>query len=228
MTIIDSYPIVFDNVNRLLCTSGNPNVWVVDEKDPQAKISQLKVFFHTDQYLCFDEQATKGMSDITTSRTSHIIDDECDGIGVFNNEGLNLLVFADLKSNFDTNKIQHAFVQSLCSFMKLHSMLSLCEGYDLEQSDIEFVVTSCCFPNKDKETNTYEWLVREKTANPNSFVSRIAYPLLQNGSTSIFIKDFPIVENIPFNKKILDKKVRLSLVRSKNYTDTFVEYHLAV
>lgn len=228
MTIIDSYPIVFDNVNPSSCTLGNPNVWKVFEKKAEAKISRLNVYFHTNRYLCFDEKLTKNMPDISTTRTTHILDDGCDGIGIFINEDKNYLVFADLKSNFDTNKIQHAFVQSLCSFMKLHSMLSLCEGYDIEQSNIEFVATSCCFHDQDKETSTYEWLLREKTANPDSFASRIAYPLLKTGSIFIHIKDFPQAKSIPFSQRILDKKVRLSLVRSKNYNDNFVDYNLTI
>lgn len=228
MTIIDTYPKVFDNVIPLSCTSENPNMWMVCEKNPQAKISLLKIYYHTNKHLCFDEQITKDMPDITTVRTTHILDDECDGLGIFISKEKELLVFVDLKSNFDTKKIQHAFIQSLCSFMKLHSMLSLCDCYDITKNEIEFIVTSCCFPNENKETEVYDWLLREKTAHPDSFATRIVYPLLKHGSICIQIKDFPIIENVPFNNDLLHKKVRLTLVRSKNYNDSCIEYTLNV
>lgn len=224
MKITESYLRVFNQVPRKDCVVGSPNEWAIVEKKPTAKVKRLSVYFCSDNYLCFDERAVDGMDDLTTKRTSFIDDEKCDGIGFFQKGDKTTMVFVDLKSNFDTGKIQHGFSQGLTSLLKMHSMLSLCEGYDLGNINLEFVVACCCFPNEDKETEICDWMLRESTAKPDSFVSRVAYPLYEKGSISVKIKDFPQMEKAPFCRELMEQDVKLTLIRTAKYTDDYATY----
>lgn len=226
MKITDSYPAIFDQVATISCGDGSTCVWTVSESNPSSKIQQLRVSFNASDYLCLDERATKNMSDITTARTSHFHDDECDGIGIFTADTGTKMVFVDLKSNFDLNKIQHGFSQSLASFIKLHSMMSLCDGYSLADFSVEFVVACCCFPDEDKETKTLDWMLRQRTIAPGSFVAKVAYPLYDKGSIEVKLGDFPQLVALPLHVDLYEKKVKLTLVRSTNYADNFAAYSL--
>ena len=226
MKITDSYPAIFNHVATVSCDNGSKCLWTVSENSPTSKIQQLRVSFRANDYLCLDERATKQMPDITTSRTSHFKDDECDGIGIFTTDNCTKIVFVDLKSNFDATKIQHGFSQNLASLIKLHSMMSLCDGYSLADLAVEFVVACCCFQDEDKETKTMDWMLRQRTSDPNSFVAQVAYPLYNKGSIEIKLGDFPQLLSLPINPYLYDKKVKLTLLLSANYSDNYVDYSL--
>lgn len=226
MKITDSFPAIFNHVATVSCGEGNSCLWMVSESSPSSKMQQLRVSFCANDYLCLDERATKQMPDITTSRTSHLKDDECDGIGIFITANGTKMVFVDLKSNFDTTKIQHGFSQSLASLIKLHSMMSLCDGYNLADFSVEFVVACSCFPDEDRETKTLDWMLRQRTSVPDSFVAQVAYPLYDKGSIEVKLGDLPQLFSLPINPDLYDKKVKLTLVRSVNYTDNYADYSL--
>jgi hypothetical protein len=226
MKITESFPSIFDRVPKVPCSVGNLNLWTVNERNASCKIKQLRVSFTANDFLCLDEVATKQMQDVTTSRSSFFVDDECDGIGIFQTEAGITMVFVDLKSNFDTNKIQHGFAQSLASLIKMHSMLSLCDGYNLADTSLEFVVACCCFPDEDKETKVLDWMLRQRTSDPGSFVAQVAYPLYDKGSIQVKIGDFPQLSTLPLNGDLYNKNVKLTLVRSAQYTDNYVDYTL--
>lgn len=226
MKITESYPSIFDRVATVQCSVGNPNQWTVNERSASSKIKQLRVSFKANDYLCLDEAATKQMPDVTTSRSSFLVDDECDGIGIFQTAAGTTMVFVDLKSNFDTSKIQHGFAQSLASLVKMHGMLSLCDGYSLADTSLEFVVACCCFPDEDKETKVLDWMLRQRTSDPDSFVAQVAYPLYDKGSIQVKLGDFPQLATLPLNGELYNKNVKLTLVRSAHYTDNYADYTL--
>lgn len=226
MKLTESYRKIFDRVTTIACAEEAPNLWMVSECKPSSRLKQLRVHFTADSYVFFDDTVCKNMPDITKFRTSHIKDDECDGIGIFQSGVGTTMVFVDLKSNFNTTKIQHGFSQGLTSFVKLHTMLSLCDGYNLSETSLEFVVACCCFPDEDKETKTLDWMLRQRTSEPDSFVSRVAYPLYEKGCIQVRIGDFPQLSSLPLNMEIYNKSVKLSLVRSACYTDNYADYSL--
>lgn len=226
MTINNSFPVIFDKVHSISCYNGNPCKWTIVENSNSSKIKYLHVYFTSDDYICFDEKVVKKMPDLTKSRSSLLLDDDCDGIGIFQKGTGTYFLFVDLKSNFDTNKIQHGFIQGLSSFFKLHSMLSLCDGYNIDDTNIEFVVACCCFQNKDKESEVIHWMWKQNELDSKSFVSKVAYPLYQSGSIIIKIGEIPQFSSLPFNNHIINKEVKLTLVRSSDYGHDFAEYYL--
>ena len=226
MRIIDSYPKVFNQVVPQTCISGNPCQWDINEFNSSAKMKQLRIFFSKCDYLCFDEKVVKGMGSMFSGRTSNLEDDDCDGIGIFQNGDWVRMYFVDLKSGFDIDKIQHGFVQSLNSFFKMHAMMSLCEGYHISGTKLEFIVACKCFQDNEKETKTCDWMLRKRTADPESFAAKVAYPLYRNGSMNIKIKDFPEVAILPFSNEIRDCVVKLTLVRTANYLDEYAIYNI--
>lgn len=226
MKIIESYPSIFDRVATVQCSVGNPNLWIVNERSTSSKIRQLRVSFTASDYLCLDEAATKQMPDVTTSRSSFLVDDVCDGIGIFQTAASTTMVFVDLKSNFDTNKIQHGFAQTLASLVKMHGMMSLCDGYNLADTSLVFVVACCCFPDEDKETKVLDWMLRQRTCDHGSFVARVAYPLYNKGSIQVKLGDFPQLITLPLNSDLYNKDVKLTLVRSAHYADNYADYTL--
>ena len=133
-----------------------------------------------------------------------------------------IMLFCDLKSSFDTKNIKKGFSQDLLSFIKLHMLLSLCDGYNLDEIKIDFIVTCKCFENEVKKADILSRVHSGLIANKDVFINAILYPLLVKGEKCIKLGDFPQIAGLDINPDIKNKKVKLRLLTSSNYADDFV------
>lgn len=103
------------------------NTWDVVEHGKDATMTHLEVNA-IGVFWGFDQALVKGVKDTTTKMSSSLEDKDCDGIAFLtDNSEQEHLVFAELKSNFDIQKITGAFHQITMSFLKMHVWLSLCK-----------------------------------------------------------------------------------------------------
>lgn len=226
MRIADSFLQIFDKTNTYISAKSPAPIWTITETNPRAGIKRLVVDINGADYVAFDELLCKSMPNITTTRSSIIEDIECDGIAIAEKNGLACLIFCDLKPRFDTCKIMKAFKQDLMSFLKIRMLLSICDGFNLDDYDINFIVACKCFETEDKRTEFISRLQMKQIAKVDAFSSKILYPLLLNGEKRVKIGDFPQIANLDINSDIKNKEIKLRLLTSNNYTDDFVKYSI--
>ena len=226
MKLADSFLQIFDKTNTSISAKSPDLVWCVVETAPDAGIKRLFVDMNKADYVAFNELLCKSMPNITTQRSSNIEDSECDGIAMAEKDGRLLFIFCDLKPTFDTCKIIKAFKQDLLSFLKIKMLLSICNGFNFDDCDIDFIVACKCFATDEKRTDFISRLQMKQIAKVDAFSSKILYPLLLNGEKCVRLGDFPQIAGLDINPCIKNKKVKLRLLMSSNYADDYVNYSI--
>lgn len=226
MKIADSFLQIFDKTKHHISSSSPEILWTIKEVSCDASIKKLHVKIGGLDFYAFDERLTKGMGHITNTRSTILEDKECDGIAFVEDLDKCRLIFCDLKSKFDSKKINHGFNQDLMSFLKMHMLLSICDGYELKDFDIDFIVACKCFEDDNKQDSFLHMLQSKQIADSDSFNTNILTSLLTKGEKCVKIGDFPNMSNINIHPSIKDKKIKLRLLMSNNYNDDFVNYSI--
>ncbi|MBR2607147.1 MAG: hypothetical protein IKC70_04380 [Bacteroidaceae bacterium] len=226
MKLADSFLQIFDKTKAFVSADSSSTHWIITEKNSDAGIKRLFVDMNKAEYIAFDDMLCRSMPNITTQRSSIIEDSECDGIAMAEKDGRLLFIFCDLKPTFDTCKIIKAFKQDLLSFLKIKMLLSICNGFNFDDCDIDFIVACKCFATDEKRTEFISRLQMKQIAKVDAFTSRILFPLLENGEKCVKLGDFPQIAGLDINPCIKNKKVKLRLLMSSNYTDDFVKYSI--
>lgn len=118
---------------------GSLCIWQVTEVNKDAKLKRLEIDFRDADFVGFDQYLTKNMS-CFTDRSSTFFDKECDGVAFVSDGDKEGLLFVELKSSCAPDTISKAINQMCFSLLKLHSMLSLCQAYSLDNLNIRFCV----------------------------------------------------------------------------------------
>jgi hypothetical protein len=164
-----------------------------------------------------NESLLNDMPGITKNRSAFLSDSKCDGVVfMLPEDNEEKLCLVELKSNFDTRKIQEALSQNIHSLLKLHAMLSLCDGYDWDQLSIELIVACQCFKDKDQEGSVM--LNLNKLKQQNEF-GKSLYKLVKDGHIKVHLGNLYMAQIDGLSKKIKDKEVTLTLLTTENYGD---------
>lgn len=222
MRIADSFLQIFDKTNTNISAKSPVPVWTVVETKSSAKIKRLIIDINGAEYVAFNDQVSKNMTNITTDRSTILEDSECDGIAIIKRENNLCLLFCDLKSKFNNHKIIKALNQDLASFLKMYMLLSVCNGFKLSKCSIDFIVACKCLENDNVKADMLSRLNSIQMANIYSFDGIVLYPLLKNGEICVKLGDFPQIAGLDINPCIKNKKVKLRLLMSSNYADDFV------
>lgn len=218
MMITDSFLQVFDKI----ANSVTDNCCNVYEKQAGATMNRVIIVDKGARMVCYDENAVKDMKPFTIHRSSFLRDKECDGIVLVekNYPETYKIILTDLKSGFDLSNIEKAYKQMFFSFLKLHAMLSLCEGYDVNSHEIEMIAACKCMRDKVQEDNVYKILNdRLKT---DAKTARTFFKLINEGTACVKLADFPIENMPPLNKDIYNKEIRLFLSVTQTPNDSIV------
>lgn len=226
MRIVDSFLQVFDRTHTHISAKSPAPVWTVVETKSSAKIKRLIIDVNGAEYVAFDDWVSKEMPNITTDRSTILENSECDGIAIIKREDNLCLLFCDLKSKFNNHKIIKALNQDLASFLKMYMLLSVCNGFELSNCNIDFIVACQCFENDNVKADMLSRIHSIQMENINSFDGVILYPLLMNGEVCVKLGDFPQVACLDINPIIKNKNVKLRLLTSSNYSDDFVSYRI--
>lgn len=194
--------------------------WTIHEDDRNAKLTDLEVVRVSSEFIGFNQKLTKSMPNLTSDRSAEFKDKECDGIAIVKTGDREDLLFVELKSKYDTSPVSLAIEQICFSFLKMHSMLSLCNGYSLNDLDITFCVATRCAENDEEEKVKFfisQALMNEKQKDFGAFFKNL-FTKGQVDTTMHELLKFKNI-NLPIHDAIKNKKVTVFLVTSQNSTD---------
>ncbi len=189
-------------------STGYEDKWIVEEHDQNATMTHLEVKAKG-TFLGFNQDLVKGVKDTTTRMSSKLEDKDCDGIAFLQDKSKQEhLVFAELKSNFDIDKIRKAFHQITMSYIKMHAWLSICKNYNPTNISIHFI--TACKRCKD-EADIMLRIAQSQQLEGDSFETKFLKPLLQNHTIKVKLSKFEIIKQLPFNDIISDKEIIMYL-----------------
>lgn len=220
MTLSNTFTTIFDKATSNGHAHEYENKWVVVEHGKDATMTHLEVNANG-KFLGFDKDLVKGVKDTTTKMSSNLEDKDCDGIAFLNdNLKQEHLVFAELKSNFDVQKITGAFHQITMSFVKMHAWLSLCKDYNLDKIKIHFIAACKCCKDKDQEDNVKLRISQAQQLGKETFETKFLKPLLNKHNIKVKLSSFGDIQKLPFHDSISEKEVCMYLQQTEKPSDS--------
>lgn len=220
MALSNTFTTMFDKAKNNGHARDYKSKWVVEEHDKEATLSQLEVNA-TGDFLGFKHNLVKGVKDTTTKMSSSLSDKDCDGIAFLNdNSKQEHLVFAELKSNFDIQKITNAFHQITMSFVKMHAWLSLCKDYNLDKIKVHFITACKCCKDKNQEDSVRLRISQAQQLGKDTFETKFLKPLLDKKNIKVKLSSFGDIQKLPFHDCICEKEVCMYLQLTENPSDS--------
>ena len=105
-------------------------------------------------------------------------------------------------------------------------LLSICDGFELNDIDIDFIVACKCFKDENKRDNFFHKLHLDLIADKDNFNTKILNSLLTKREKCVQLGDFPNMSSIDIHPNIRNKKIKLRLLMSENFSDDFVNYSI--
>lgn len=231
MDFVDSFKLMYDTgtANSLLpCTLGSI---AVKESERKASLKDLVIKKSGTNFSGFNNTLFKGLSSMTCGRSSYLRDLDCDGAVIYNNtsdDGLNLL-FVELKSNFDTEKISHALNQVVYSFLKFYCISSVCEHFSLDKFSIRFIIACQNFNGCDAKMGAAHHISEYSELYPQNPLFRLLRKVVIDSNDEISInvkmKDLYLeiekfIDELPIDSALKNKNITLTLKRTDKYGDS--------
>lgn len=220
MALSNTFTTIFDKAIAHGHAHEYEGTWVVEEHQEGATMTHLEVNANG-KFLGFDHDLVKGVKDTTTKMSSKLEDKDCDGIAFFNDSSKKEhLVFAELKSGFDIQKITGAFHQITMSFVKMHAWLSLCKDYDLGKIKIHFITACKCCKDKDQEDNVRLRISQAQQLGRDTFETKFLKPLLDKKNINVKLSAFGDIQKLPFHDSIYNEEITMYLQLTDEPTDS--------
>lgn len=217
MLVSKSFLQFFDKVS----SQSSPTVWRVHESDRSATFTELEIKKTNAEFVGFDEYLTKSMACLTTIRSSIFKDKECDGIAFVVHGKQEQLLFVELKSKYSKKLVYDAIKQMCYSFLKMHSMLSLCEDYSLTNLPIIFCAATNCAMDEKEESHIKQYIHQALMSNEYKETGLFLQNLFFKGSVCIKFNNLFQIMNIrlPVHDHIKHKEITVFLNKTKNPKD---------
>lgn len=228
MSIISSFGELYDRTldPAFANYTVTSDAFEVDEHDtnPGVKTKHLLVQHTGADYVSFNHNLVKGMSEITTKRSGYLLDSDCDGVTFVSSPGQDGLIFSELKSTFSTQKLFEAFQQMTHSFLKMHSILSLCKDYAIDGVSLHFIAACQCFEDKNQEDGVYNQISKEEQLGGKTFAGKFLRKLIEHKNVTVKFSKIMAIYNLPLSQALANKDITLSLQMTKKYNDRNVVY----
>lgn len=180
MEEIDALQTIFDRMTA--CFRCHHQSCEVVETAAGAQFRKLEIRSAGTDFHEIGNAFYKGIKNTTQDRSTHLKDLDCDGVSLFvDAEGRKHIVLVDLKSNFDIQKICGAYEQDIHTFLKLHALFSLYEGYSLHGMVIDLIVACKTFKDTDQETRVLDIISMKCMEEEDSFEKKFLNSLLHDG-----------------------------------------------
>lgn len=216
MQIIDSLHSIFDKkIDACNCTH---NTWEVHEDN---ETSFKKMTFYCDG-ACFGvihNEFYKDIKSVTEKRSSFLKDFDCDGIAFYGNGDILQLLFVDLKSSFSEQNITKAFRQDFYSLLKMHMLLSLCEGYRLSSIAIRFFAACPPCKSRDDETRIKDIIFLTEELGEKRFENKYLMGYFKKEGFSCQLKDIPFVKDKHLNEELMEATIQFQIYTPDNVND---------
>lgn len=192
------------------------------ETDPQSTFTQLNIVSKGDIFYIVGNDFYK---DLYNGKSSVFGNVNCDGIAMIKYDEQPFVLLVELKSNVDTNKISEAFQQEVLSFLKLTTVLGICDGYNISDFEIRGVIACHPFKSEDDYTHCLQNLMWEKEMGKKE--ARFKYRMIKEKRITSNIENckwFIPVEAFPAD--IRNHKFTVSLIYGEKYEDSFLSIPL--
>ena len=220
MSLSKTFTTIFDKAINNGHAHEYDNKWVVEEHGQSATMTHLEVTADG-KFFGFDQSLVKGVKDTTSRMSSKLDDKDCDGIAFLNdNSKKEHLVFAELKSGFDVQKITGAFHQITMSFIKMHAWLSLCKDYNLSEIKVHFITACKCCKDKNQEDSVRLRISQAQQLGKDTFETKFLKPLMDNHKIKDKLSSFGDIQKLPFHDCISEKEVIMYLQLTENFPDS--------
>lgn len=219
------------DVNKVFCQffdktvltgfKESSDIWRIHEESSSAFVKDLEVKKSGAIFKGFDQLLTKSMDSLTTKRSSTFKDKECDGVAFVKISAEERLLFVELKSKYDTSRISCALEQMCCSFLKMHSMLSLCKGYSLYSLPIDFCAVTLCCRDDDEHAKVNMFISQALMSDEQKDIGSFFDNLFSKGYVNItFNRLFKILNiDLPLHDDIMNKDIKVYLTTTPSCTE---------
>lgn len=226
----DSFCSLFDkvkNVKSFGYGDYSQSSWIVCETDPNSTFRTLEVITNGARLIGFNQNLTKSMPCITVKRSTKIEDKECDGLAFVNFGGQERLLLVEMKSKYSTQSVSLAIRQMCFSFLKIHSVLSLCGEYILDQVEIDFCVATKCARDVDEESKVNMFKQQANMANEQKDFGCFFSDLFTKGKTIVKFSELLkfINVDIPVSSSLKNKEITVHLQKTGQYNESSAVFY---
>lgn len=169
MEAIDNLRCVFDK--KACCFEERLDYCEIREKDQQATFTKLNVECDGAKFGWVANEFYAGWKSVTENLSSKLQDSDCDGAFFLCDENDQSLWLVELKSTFDTRKVEDAFRQALFTYFKLQMAFSICNSVDVKACPLHFLVGCKPFKNENHESSVFARIQEEQLLG-----RKISYP----------------------------------------------------
>ena len=196
MEEIDALRTIFNRMTA--CFRCYHQSWEVVETAAGAQFRKLEIRSAGTDFHEIGNAFYKGIKNTTQDRSTHLKDLDCDGVSE----------------------------QDIHTFLKLHALFSLCEGYSLHGMVIDLIVACKTFKDTDQEARVLDFISMKCMEEEDSFEKKFLNNLLHDGPVKTCMDDLKTIRSLPFHPSIKGVDVRLHLFTTMRYTDTEGIYNL--
>lgn len=203
MKIIESLKSVYDKKSCFcLC---NDSEWEIKEDKDNASFRKVVVRKKSLKFEIIGNDFFRGMSSITSDRSSFLKDKDCDGVSFYEQDGKTGLMLIDLKSSFSEDNISKAFTQDFHTFLKLHMMMSICKGYRLGELAISCYAACPPCASSDVKDSILDTISMSEEAGDDRFINRCLKSYLIGGEEySCALKDTPFASGSALHEDLMN------------------------
>lgn len=219
MQIIDSLKTIFDK--KGICCDVVTGDWILTEPDPSATF--VKMTFHNNNayFGSIDNSFYKGVGNVTTDRSTYLKDKDCDGLCFYVDGYSKKLLLVDMKSSFSEDNVFDAFRQDVFTFLKVHMMFSLCEGYHLPEWEINCYIACPPCKNEAEITSIKDNINMAEELGDERFINKCLKEYFYgNSDYACSITRTPFCKNKPLHDEIVKASMHFHIVCPSSSGDT--------
>lgn len=195
--------------------------WDIIESDSQSTFTGLRIQYPGCSFHVVSQAVYKDMPCLTTKLSSFLQDCDCDGIAFTEKEGKMWVVLAELKSTLDSTDILKAYKQIVFSYLKIHSLLSLCDGFSAF-TEWNLLGIIACRPPKDNYQKTQLDLLYLNMSESNSAKPdvRCMLRLYKERKLKTSFGNIPFLKRFPLDENLKGMSFTLCLHTAAQYADS--------
>lgn len=218
MKIIDSITSIFDK--QASSCGREHDSWDIEETQEGAVFKKLTIKRNNTLWGIIHNDFYKGLSALTSDRSSFLLDKDCDGVALCKGEDKYDIYLVDLKSSFSEGNIDKAFKQDFFTLLKLHMMFSICEDYKINNFKIIcYVACPPCVDTNAMDDIKHNIIMAEEYGD-DRFINRCMKSYFYDGNNySCQIKELPYIHKQQLHSDILNTLIEFRIYTPKYSTD---------
>lgn len=216
----------FEEIYDKISPTKTEGVCEVQDKEGKQAFKTLRCEDAQGRFVRYDTSVLKGWKKTFSNLSAKLKDCDCDGWLIHESAGQETLILAELKTTGGTKTWTTAFQQLVYSFLKVHMLSSLCEGYDLSKIQVHFVlacqneidtpqeseVDHSINATQQLQTITDAEKKQGESPKKKKFLGNLLPELRKKQQVQFNLGEIRLMNNVPLPALLSQKTIRLSLV----------------